>query len=219
MTSVPVEGTRPSDAERDRALAVLRDGAGSGRLSHDTFIRRMNFVLRAQSRGELADAIRDLPRTEPRRRVWTRDLRARLPRLKVEGSPTARTGAHQPHPAKVTPRFDPVGVVASWLDALPRFSWVRQATAVPLPALALPAPGTSTVRIGRGPGATLRLADVSVSRFHAELRHVDDGWMLRDLGSMNGTCVNDLRITTTARVRPGDRVSFGAVTYTLTWTD
>lgn len=57
MTSVPVEGTRPSDAERDRALAVLRDGAGSGRLSHDTFIRRMNFVLRAQSRGELADAI------------------------------------------------------------------------------------------------------------------------------------------------------------------
>jgi hypothetical protein len=211
MTSVPVEGTRPSDAERDRALAVLRDGAGSGRLSHDTFIRRMNFVLRAQSRGELADAIRDLPRTEPRRRTWTRDLRARLPRLKV--SPNARTGAHP------GPRFDPVGVVASWLDALPHVSFVRQPTAVPLPALALPAPGTSTVRIGRGPGATLRLADVSVSRFHAELRHVDDGWMLRDLGSMNGTCVNDLRITTTARVRPGDRVSFGAVAYVLTWTD
>jgi hypothetical protein len=224
MTSVPVEGTRPSDAERDRALAVLRDGAGSGRLSHDTFIRRMNFVLRAQSRGELADAIRDLPRTEPRRRAWTRDLRARLPRLKVESpaSPNARTGAHPHRPARIArtaPRFDPVGVVASWLDALPRFSLVRKPTAVPLAALALPAPGSSTVRIGRGPGATLRLADVSVSRFHAELRHVDDGWMLRDLGSMNGTCVNDLRITTTARVRPGDRVSFGAVAYTLTWTD
>ncbi|TDW22774.1 DUF1707 and FHA domain-containing protein [Kribbella kalugense] len=223
MTSVPVEGTRPSDAERDRALAVLRDGAGSGRLSHDTFIRRMNFVLRAQSRGELADAIRDLPRSEPRQ-GWTRNLRGRLPRLKVESSasPNARTGAHQPRPAQVArraPRFDPVGVVASWLDALPRFSFVRQPTAVPLPALALPAPGTSTVRIGRGPGATLRLADVSVSRFHAELRHVDDGWMVRDLGSMNGTCVNDLRITTTARVRPGDRVSFGAVAYVLTWTD
>jgi pSer/pThr/pTyr-binding forkhead associated (FHA) protein len=75
------------------------------------------------------------------------------------------------------------------------------------------------VRIGRGPGATLRMADLSVSRYHAELRHVDDGWMLRDLGSMNGTTVNDLRITTTVRVRPGDRVSFGAVAYVLTWTD
>lgn len=92
-------------------------------------------------------------------------------------------------------------------------------TAVPLPGLALPAPGSPTVRIGRGPGATLRMADESVSRYHAELRHVDEGWMLRDLGSMNGTTVNDLRITTTVRVRPGDRVSFGAVAYVLTWTD
>jgi hypothetical protein len=197
MSSVPLEQTRPSDAERDRALAVLRDGAGSGRLSHDTFIRRMNFVLRAQSRGELRDAIRDLPRPEPRRRAWTTGLRGRLPRLKV----------------------DPVGVVASWLDALPRLSLVRPRPAVPLPGLALPAPGSPTVRIGRGPGATLRMADLSVSRYHAELRHVDDGWMLRDLGSMNGTTVNDLRITTTVRVRPGDRVSFGAVAYVLTWTD
>ncbi|MEV4264474.1 DUF1707 and FHA domain-containing protein [Kribbella sp. NPDC049584] len=223
MTSVPVEGTRPSDAERDRALAVLRDGAGSGRLSHDTFIRRMNFVLRAQSRGELADAIRDLPPTEPRRRAWTRAVRAYLPRLKVD-SPNARSGASPHRPAagstadRPAPRFDPVGVVASWLDGLPRLSLARPPVAVPLPGLALPAPGSPTVRIGRGPGATLRMADESVSRHHAELRHVDEGWLLRDLGSMNGTTVNGLRITTTVRVRPGDRVGFGAVTYVLTWT-
>jgi hypothetical protein len=191
MSTVGVEWTRPSDAERDRALAVLRDGAGTGRLSHDTFIRRMNVVLRAQSRGELADAIRDLPRRESRLRGWTRELRAKLPRL-------------------VAPR--PTG-------ALPRLALVRRTAAAPLPALALPAPGSPTVRIGRGPGATLRLPDDSVSRHHAELRYVDDGWMLRDLGSMNGTCVNDLRITTTVRVRPGDRVAFGAVQFTLTWMD
>ena len=75
------------------------------------------------------------------------------------------------------------------------------------------------MRIGRGPGATLRLPDIRVSRFHVELRHVEDGWMLRDLGSMNGTCVNDLRITTTVRVRPGDWVSLGAIEFTLTRTD
>jgi hypothetical protein len=194
MSSVPVPWTRPSDADRDRALAILRDGAGSGRLSHDTFIRRMNFVLRAQSRGELADAVRDLPRGESRFGSWFRELRAKLPRLQTVALPHAgRSGS------------------------LPRLALVRRTPPVPLPALALPAPGSPTVRIGRGPGATLRLPDESVSRVHAELRYVDDGWMLRDLGSMNGTCVNDLRITTTVRVRPGDRVAFGAVEFRLTW--
>ena len=190
MSSVGVPWTRPSDADRDRALAILRDGAGSGRLSHDTFIRRMNFVLRAQSRGELADAVRDLPRGDRGAATWLRDLRARIPRLRAARIPTG---------------------------ALPRLALVRRTDAATLPALALPAPGSPTVRIGRGPGATLRLPDESVSRAHAELRYVHDGWLLRDLGSMNGTCVNDLRITTTVRVRPGDRVAFGAVQFTLTW--
>ncbi|HET6988315.1 MAG TPA: DUF1707 domain-containing protein, partial [Kribbella sp.] len=116
MTSAPVEGTRPSDAERDRALAVLREGAGSGRLSQDTFIRRMNFVLRAQSRGELANAIRDLPRAEPRRISWTQKLRRRVDTL---------------------------------LATVPQFAVVRRTSALPLPGLALPAPGSPTVRIGR----------------------------------------------------------------------
>jgi hypothetical protein len=181
MTAERLEQARPSDAERDRALAILRDGAGTGRLSHDTFIRRMNFVLRAQSRRELANATHDLPGTEPRAVQLLNRLLARIPRLTL----TARTAA---------------------LPVRPQ-------------GLALPAPGSPTVRIGRGPGATLRMADLSVSRFHAELRHVDDGWLLRDLGSMNGTHLNGLRITTPARVRPGDHIRFGAVTYHLTWTD
>jgi hypothetical protein len=205
MTSAPVEGTRPSDAERDRALAVLREGAGSGRLSQDTFIRRMNFVLRAQSRGELADAIRDLPRDEPRLPRWIRDARSRLPRLEVPPPSPSAGGVRR--------RLD------AFLERLGGIAFVRSASAVPLPGLALPAPGSPTVRIGRGPGATLRLADVTVSRCHAELRYVDDGWMVRDLGSMNGTSVNDLRITTPVRVRPGDRIQCGAVAYVLTWTD
>ena len=187
MSTIGV-GTRPSDAERDRALAVLRDGAGSGRLSHDTFVRRMNVVLRARTNGELADVLRDLPTREFRLSTWTRALRSKLPRLSV----TRPTGGLQ-------------------------VSLVRQVPTVPAPALALPAPGSPTVRVGRGPGATLRLGDDTVSRCHAELRYVDDGWMLRDVGSMNGTCVNDRRITTTVRVRPGDRVSFGAVAFTLTY--
>jgi pSer/pThr/pTyr-binding forkhead associated (FHA) protein len=88
-----------------------------------------------------------------------------------------------------------------------------------LPGLALPPPGSPTIRIGRGPGATLRIADVSVSRRHAELRHVGDGWMVRDLNSMNGTHLNGSRITAPTAVRAGDILQFGSVLYTLTWTD
>ncbi|WP_238155195.1 DUF1707 and FHA domain-containing protein [Kribbella soli] len=231
MTSA-VEWGRPSDAERDRALAILRDGAGTGRLSHDTFIRRMNFVLRAQSRAELADVLRDLPREESRRTRWMRDVRSKLPRLQVT-RPASRTTAALPgaRPAEqpagqrgrtagaaggFLARFDPFFVR---LGSLPGLAVKRSTPAAPPTGLALPAPGSPTVRIGRGPGATLRMADVSVSRFHAELRYVDDGWMVRDLGSMNGTEVNGLRITTPVRVRPGDHIRFGAVAYVLTWTD
>lgn len=56
---------RPSEADRERALEVLRDGAGDGRLSQDTFIRRMELVLTARSTAELAAALADLPADGP----------------------------------------------------------------------------------------------------------------------------------------------------------
>ncbi|MEU7685625.1 DUF1707 SHOCT-like domain-containing protein, partial [Streptomyces spectabilis] len=59
---------RVSDAERERALEVLREGAALGRLSHDTFVRRMELALTARKRQELAALTADL-RTEHR---WTR---------------------------------------------------------------------------------------------------------------------------------------------------
>jgi hypothetical protein len=177
MTS-GLELTRPSDRERDRALEILREGAGTGRLSQDTFVRRMNFVLGAQSRRELRDATHDLPGREPRVVEWLRELIAKIPHVSL------------------TPR-----------------------TTSSLPGLALPPAGSPTIRIGRGPGATLRIADASVSRRHAELRHVGDGWMVRDLNSMNGTHLNGSRITSPTPVRAGDIVQFGSVLYTLTWSD
>ncbi|MEU9128293.1 DUF1707 and FHA domain-containing protein [Kitasatospora sp. NPDC048540] len=62
MTSLEfrTQVARPSQADRDRALDVLREGVGSGQLSHDTFIRRMELVLTAKSRAELATVVADL---------------------------------------------------------------------------------------------------------------------------------------------------------------
>jgi diguanylate cyclase (GGDEF)-like protein len=62
--------------------------------------------------------------------------------------------------------------------------------------------------IGRDPTSDLELADDSVSRNHASLDSVAGDFILSDLGSTNGTYVNDQRIET-RRLSPGDRIRFG----------
>jgi DNA-binding NtrC family response regulator len=48
--------------------------------------------------------------------------------------------------------------------------------------------------VGRDPGASVVLADPEVSSAHCELRAVDDGILVRDLGSTNGTFVGAFRV-------------------------
>ena len=63
--------------------------------------------------------------------------------------------------------------------------------------------------IGRGEGATLRLSDAGVSRQHAAIRREDlDYWMV-DLGSANGTFVNDKALTAARVLKHGDRIRLG----------
>jgi hypothetical protein len=62
--------------------------------------------------------------------------------------------------------------------------------------------------IGRSSACQLVLADDTVSRRHAELRIEDGRWLLRDLGSSNGTWVNGRRVVE-AEVRPGDLLHLG----------
>jgi pSer/pThr/pTyr-binding forkhead associated (FHA) protein len=48
--------------------------------------------------------------------------------------------------------------------------------------------------LGTDPEGAIVLGDDSVSRRHAELSLTEDGWLLRDLGSTNGTRVAGVRI-------------------------
>src|SRR5688572_7212291 len=50
--------------------------------------------------------------------------------------------------------------------------------------------GEDPVRIGRAPENDVTLSDSTVSRQHAEIVRDGDAWVIRDVGSSNGTKVN-----------------------------
>lgn len=63
--------------------------------------------------------------------------------------------------------------------------------------------------IGRGDGATLRLSDAGVSRQHAAIRRENLDYWIVDLGSANGTFVNDNSLTAARVLKHGDRIRLG----------
>jgi hypothetical protein len=68
--------------------------------------------------------------------------------------------------------------------------------------------------IGRSSDADVRLDDANVSRRHAEVRRIGDGYSVVDLGSTNGTEVNGQRIQETALMN-GDVISVGTTRITF----
>lgn len=66
----------------------------------------------------------------------------------------------------------------------------------------------SVVSIGRDASNRIRLHDTEVSRRHAEIRRTDAGYQVLDLGSANGTFVNNQRVQK-AILQSGDRVGIG----------
>jgi pSer/pThr/pTyr-binding forkhead associated (FHA) protein len=72
-----------------------------------------------------------------------------------------------------------------------------------------------TTLVGRHPGCTIVLDDSFVSAEHAELERTHEGWLLHDLGSTNGTFVNDQEVAGTRGIGDGDIVQFGRVTMRL----
>ncbi len=64
------------------------------------------------------------------------------------------------------------------------------------------------VRLGRGSDNDVVLSDVSVSRYHAEIRRDGDGWSIFDLKSTNGVELNRAAVQR-APLQAGDRLSIG----------
>jgi FHA domain len=66
--------------------------------------------------------------------------------------------------------------------------------------------------IGRGRGTSIVLPHPLISRQHCELYEAGGQLMVRDLGSLNGTFVNNQRITESA-IAPGELLTVGTVTF------
>jgi pSer/pThr/pTyr-binding forkhead associated (FHA) protein len=65
-----------------------------------------------------------------------------------------------------------------------------------------------TVTVGRSPESNIFLDDVTVSRKHAEIERGERGYRIRDVGSLNGTYVNRVRVDA-VDLRNGDEIQVG----------
>jgi hypothetical protein len=74
--------------------------------------------------------------------------------------------------------------------------------------------GAESVTLGRLPSCSVPLADPKASREHCAIRPAPDGFTLTDLGSTNGTMVNNVRVAERA-LRDGDIITIGATTITF----
>lgn len=63
--------------------------------------------------------------------------------------------------------------------------------------------------IGRGTHGDIVLSDPAVSRHHCQIRREAEGYVIQDMGSVNGTFVNNEPITAPRRLREGDLITVG----------
>jgi hypothetical protein len=99
------ERLRVSDADRDHAVDELRDKFVEGRLSHDTFVYRMQTALDARNHGQLAKLFTDL-HPLPSRPVR---LLARIKAVLRDGARGSRQAAGHASPGGSVPLFFPPG--------------------------------------------------------------------------------------------------------------
>lgn len=199
-TPTTPESLRASDAERDHAVGELRNEFVEGRLSHETFMYRMQTALDARHRGQLAGLFTDLPPRRPGK------LMARI-RALLRTQQAAGPSYEQAPPLIPSPQHAWQGPPAPLANPAP-------ALAAPAP-LAFPPGSGVRFTIGRTRDCDLCLTDLSVSRMHALLVRREDGWVLSDLGSHNGTRLNGWLVREAVRVRAGDRVEFGSMAFII----
>jgi pSer/pThr/pTyr-binding forkhead associated (FHA) protein len=73
--------------------------------------------------------------------------------------------------------------------------------------------------IGRSSECTLRAASDAISRRHCAILRTKDAWVARDLGSRNGTFLNDERIENPTPLSVGDELRIGPLKFRVDQSD
>jgi pSer/pThr/pTyr-binding forkhead associated (FHA) protein len=68
---------------------------------------------------------------------------------------------------------------------------------------------TGTLQIGRASACQIRPDDTYVSQMHARISDRNGSWIVEDLGSTNGTYLNQRKVTVPTELSPGDRIRVG----------
>jgi sigma-B regulation protein RsbU (phosphoserine phosphatase) len=68
---------------------------------------------------------------------------------------------------------------------------------------------TDSVTVGRSASATIQIVDKRVSRHHVLFQRYKDSYTVEDLGSKNGSLINNEVLVGRVRLKPGDRVQLG----------
>jgi pSer/pThr/pTyr-binding forkhead associated (FHA) protein len=71
------------------------------------------------------------------------------------------------------------------------------------------------LRIGRAPNSDLVLDDDYVSTQHARIQRIDDGWVIQDLNSTNGTYVDGQRIGAPVTIKEDMQIRIGKTIFEL----
>lgn len=212
-TPTSPEFARISDAERDQAIDELKREFVDGRLSHETFMVRMQAALGARNSGQLAGLFADLPARRSRfggPAAMARRL-GRSTRAAVADGIAAIAEPFRGMAAELDPERD-LPVRARPVPAMPPVPIPDQSG--PPASLVFPRGGGTSFTIGRHQDCDFYIADMTVSRMHARLVKESGGWTLIDLGSTNGTRINGWRVRATgAPVRAGDQVRFGSADF------
>ncbi len=69
--------------------------------------------------------------------------------------------------------------------------------------------GMETIFVGREQGVGLTISDPEISRKHAQFSYQGGQYVVQDLGSTNGTFVNNQRLTGPYVLHPGELIYFG----------
>ena len=110
----------------------------------------------------------------------------------------------------VSPERAGTGVKASRARKSTHLSVVEgplQGTSIPL--------GPAPVTIGRAPRSTLVLEDDYCSSQHARIYDENGTWMIEDLGSTNGTFLDDAKLAAPTELKRGSVIRLGATSIEL----